>query len=690
MNTPRVARGNPPPCLVPEQAGFRKFHSTEDQVTYLSQEIEDAFQEQKVTFATWIDLQKAFDKVWTDGLLVKMQRCGIAGNMLRWIKSYLHNRRARVTVDGRKGKKVLLRHGVPQGGVLSPTLFLIFINDLIEDLPKGIHAALYADDLVMWCKEEHASTATYRMQLAADKLAAWAEEWNVHINKEKSSTTLFTLSSKQKAGTIKLGDTPLRSDEEATYLGVTFDKKQTWKPHIQQAEAKARRKLAILRKLAGTDWGAKTNILKQVYQGAVRPHLEYGSTAWSTTAKTHQQTLDKVQNQALRIITGSMRSTPIKAMEETASIQPLHQRRDAKNMILAEKIKCLPHHPMKERMANLTKNRLKRSSFVHETKRLEREHQESMPNSTLPLQFSDLSQPWNEDPTKLQLSTTVPNVSAGDSQDETAKRALTLATIEERYPDEAWIHAYTDGSATNAVSNGGAGVHLKYPEGHIETAKLPTGKYCSNYGAEVQALMQATSMIIDSENECKQAVLLTDSLSALEALAGDKLPQLMMRLQEAAKSRRVALQWIPAHCGIPGNEAADELAKLGAQEVQPDNSVNFHEKRTLVKAAMRQTSTRDAYHFLERQQQVIIMRLRTGHNRLNAHMFKKMKLAPSPLCNCGHSEQTTAHILQDCHLYNTERKAVWPEATPLQVKLHGSRQDLERTTSFVSTIGLTV
>ncbi|KAK7108946.1 hypothetical protein V1264_013079 [Littorina saxatilis] len=69
--------------LAPEQAGFRQFHSTEDQATYLSQEIEDAFQEQKVLFATWIDLQKAFDKVWTDGLLVKLQRCGIASNMLR-------------------------------------------------------------------------------------------------------------------------------------------------------------------------------------------------------------------------------------------------------------------------------------------------------------------------------------------------------------------------------------------------------------------------------------------------------------------------------------------------------------------------------------------------------------------------------------------------------------------------------
>ncbi|KAK7089030.1 hypothetical protein V1264_024783 [Littorina saxatilis] len=95
------------------------------------------------------------------------------------------------------------------------------------------------------------------MQLAADRLAAWADEWCVAINKEKSSTTLFTLSSKQKTGTIKLGDTPLRSDDEATYLGVTFDKKQTWKPHIHNAEAKARRKLAIMRKLARNQLGSK-------------------------------------------------------------------------------------------------------------------------------------------------------------------------------------------------------------------------------------------------------------------------------------------------------------------------------------------------------------------------------------------------------------------------------------------------
>ena len=134
--------------LSEEQAGFRQFRSTEDQATYLSQEIEDTFQDKKVMLTTWIDLQKAFDKVWTDGLLVKLQRCGIGGRMYKWISSFLMNRKARVKVDGKHSRQFLLRHGVPQGGVISPTLFLIFIDDLINKLPRGIKAALYADDLV--------------------------------------------------------------------------------------------------------------------------------------------------------------------------------------------------------------------------------------------------------------------------------------------------------------------------------------------------------------------------------------------------------------------------------------------------------------------------------------------------------------------------------------------------------------
>ena len=155
-------------------------------------------------------------------------------------------------------------------------------------------------------------------------------------------------------------------------------------------------------------------------------------------------------------------------------------------------------------------------------------------------------------------------------------------------------------------------------------------------------------------------------------------------------SRRVVLQWVPAHCGIPGNETADQLAKLGARERQPENSVSFTEKKTLVKAKLQPQTTRDAIHYLERWQQVAIMRLRTGHCRLNAHMFRKLKLAPSPTCPCGLEDQTPEHVLQTCPLLQGLRETTWPAATPMHTKLHGCRQDLETTASFIIEARLTL
>ena len=337
-----------------------------------------------------------------------------------------------------------------------------------------------------------------------------------------------------------------------------------------------------------------------------------------------------------------------------------------------------------------TKNRLKRSSFLHETRRLAREHQANTP-SALPLNTTDLlPQPWNNNYKKFQISTAVPQVIPGETQVDVVKRTLTLAMIAEQYPAESWIQVYTDGSATNAVADGGAGVHIKTPEGHTITAGIPTGKHCTNYTAEVAALLHAAALVCDVQSDCSQVVFLSDAKSVLEALAGDKLPHLMEKLQDVSMHRRVALQWVPAHCGVPGNEAADELAREGAKGRQPENDISFREKKALVKAAFRTTTTRDAYHLLNRPQQVMIFRLRTGHCRLNAHLSGKMRLVPSPICSCGLEDQTPEHILQTCPLFQKQREEVWPAAVPLRTKLYGCRRDLEDTTKFVSLTGLTL
>ena len=207
------------------------------------------------------------------------------------------------------------------------------------------------------------------------------------------------------------------------------------------------------------------------------------------------------------------------------------------------------------------------------------------------------------------------------------------------------------------------------------------GRHCSNYRAETEAIIQAASIVQASDHDCKQVVFLSDALSVLQAYQNHKLPNLTKALQQVATTRRAVLQWIPAHCGILGNEQADILAKEGARGEQHVNNVSFSEKKTLIRALTKPKLQRDDYHLLSRKQQVILVRLRTGHNRLNSHMnshmklnsHSKLKLAPSPTCPCGRDEQTTEHVLQRCPLYKATREDVWPVSTSLTTKLYGCK-----------------
>ena len=122
-------------------------------------------------------------------------------------------------------KEILTSPSVPQGGVLSRNLFILFINDIVKDFPMKVKAALYVDDLVLWCTEEELVTATFRIQLALYHVNQWTEQWCVTINKDKSSTTLFTLSPKKDHRPHTLDGTKLRKEEQLTYLGVTYDKR---------------------------------------------------------------------------------------------------------------------------------------------------------------------------------------------------------------------------------------------------------------------------------------------------------------------------------------------------------------------------------------------------------------------------------------------------------------------------------
>ena len=182
---------------------------------------------------------------------------------------------------------------------------------------------------------------------------------------------------------------------------------------------------------------------------------------------------------------------------------------------------------------------------------------------------------------KVNRSLTIRNSIPGltKEQDDSVKKqeALSYIHVDELYPQDAWIHVYTDGSATNAIGDSGAGSTIYLQGGQQIKHSVATGKHCTNYGAEIKALEQGAKAIDDLTDQTTDVLFITDSRFALDALHNQSEPHLS-RIVNSILEKRVVLQWIPAHCGINGNEIADKLAEKGAAMTQHDNPITIAEK----------------------------------------------------------------------------------------------------------------
>ena len=199
-------------------------------------------------------------------------------------------------------------------------------------------------------------------------------------------------------------------------------------------------------------------------------------------------------------------------------------------------------------------------------------------------------------------------------------RTNTLDLIDEKYNNAEWTHVYIDGSATEAVKDAGSGIFIKFPSGNVKRISIPAGHTCSNYKAELLAIQTALDSLEDLELNKRNIALFTDSLSALQGLDSDRddltLLKIKQSLSKLGEEKNIVLQWMPAHCGIPGNEEADKLAKRGREtnDDQP-SSLTFAEVKTIVKTKWDNdwkknhsdySMEKEAMHNMEREQQKTI------------------------------------------------------------------------------------
>ena len=158
-------------------------------------------------------------------------------------------------MDGHLSDSVKIREGVPQGCVVSPTLFLVYINNITTVIPRHVSNILHADDLAIWSSAEYTTSAAYRIQDAANKVHKWTKDWGLQINQVKTQSTVFSLSTTKEQVKNKLGDRILPQAETPIFLGATLDSRLSWKPQIESMRKGGIQKLAILKRLSGTHWG---------------------------------------------------------------------------------------------------------------------------------------------------------------------------------------------------------------------------------------------------------------------------------------------------------------------------------------------------------------------------------------------------------------------------------------------------
>ena len=273
-----------------------------------------------------VDFSKAFDSVWHSALFHKLLSLKLPPCFVLWVHSFLSDRRAKVQVGGSHSRSFCIRRGVPQGSVLGPVLFILFVDDITKDLPRDAHASLYADDLAIWSSFPDSLKASSVVQSSLAVLETWSNLWRLPLNPKKCESSFFSTDPHQATFQPRLNvlGFPLLFNPTPKFLGVTFDRTLSFGAHVQSLSSKFYPRHKALCSIATVSWGPTKETLSLLYKAFVRPVLTYASPGWfpflCNTATNHLEVLHRV---ACRVITGCLSSTPSSLLLLEAQLPPL-------------------------------------------------------------------------------------------------------------------------------------------------------------------------------------------------------------------------------------------------------------------------------------------------------------------------------------------------------------------------------
>lgn len=304
-----------------EQFGFRRAHSTSHQLVRVAEHISHNLNLRRSTGMVLLDIEKAFDTVWHEGLLHKLLTLSIPIELVKLVQSYLTNRTFKVFLDDSYSQPRNIPAGVPQGSILGPFLFTLYVHDIPKQPRTSL--ACFADDTASFTSSTDEDLIISRLQLSLDGLKAYFQDWKLKLNDAKTEAIMFSRKQRAPARTIRIGGHCIPWRDTVKYLGITFDKKLNWTQHVANVKIKSVAVMIGLNPIFNRHSLLSSSTKLRIYTTLIRPCLTYACPAWNTTCPTNHKSLQVIQNKALKIAYNTPFRTNLHRLHEQINLDLL-------------------------------------------------------------------------------------------------------------------------------------------------------------------------------------------------------------------------------------------------------------------------------------------------------------------------------------------------------------------------------
>ena len=286
--------------LCDEQYGFRKNHSPTLALIDLYDKISSALDRGDIAVGIFLDLSKAFDTVNHNILFDKLEHYGIRGLALKWVKSYFSNRLQFVDFNGHVSSRFNISCGVPQGSILGPLFFLLYINDIVN-ASTALQLILFADDTNVFLSGKDPDYLVNQLNIELNKLSVWFRVNKLPLNLKKTKFIVFKPNQKRRSYNFQILINKQQIDQvkETVFLGVIIDENVTWKSEISHVANKVSKSIGMIQK---SSFYLSSYSLRVLYFSLVYPYFFYSNIVWVSTYKTNLVRLVKLQKRVVRII----------------------------------------------------------------------------------------------------------------------------------------------------------------------------------------------------------------------------------------------------------------------------------------------------------------------------------------------------------------------------------------------------